>query len=158
MSGMGMSRTGMGAEEFESLILFVADLAEARAFYVDPLGLPVRFDDDIIVVVGGPSGRVVLHRNDRGHDERGISPAGTGVGGAAVASPSRIPTRVSATPSPGAFRSCDRHRKRPGVGSSSWRIPTAAPSSWPKCGRWGPLDLSTRPYRGVRSAFPLSGQ
>ena len=35
-------------------------------------------------VVGGPSGRVVLHRNDRGHDERGIFPAGNGVGGAAV--------------------------------------------------------------------------
>jgi predicted enzyme related to lactoylglutathione lyase len=27
---------------------------------------------------------VVLHRNDRGHDERGIFPAGTGVGGTAV--------------------------------------------------------------------------
>jgi hypothetical protein len=26
----------------------------------------------------------VLHRNDRGHDERGIFPAGNGVGGAAV--------------------------------------------------------------------------
>ena len=42
------------------------------------------FEDDVIVVVGGPAGRVVLHRNDRGHDERGIFPAGSGVGGAAV--------------------------------------------------------------------------
>ncbi|MGH8996318.1 MAG: VOC family protein [Acidimicrobiales bacterium] len=69
---------------FESLLLFVSDLAKARAFYVDALGLPVVFEDEIIVVVGGPTGRVVLHRNDRGHDERGIFPAGTGVGGAAV--------------------------------------------------------------------------
>ena len=71
-------------EGLESLILFVSDLAETRAFYVDALGLPVLFEDEIIVVVGSSSGRVVLHRNDRGHDERGIFPAGTGVGGAAV--------------------------------------------------------------------------
>ena len=69
---------------FESLILFVSDLGESRAFYVGGLGLPVAFEDDVIVVVGGPAGRVVLHRNDRGHDERGTFPAGSGVGGAAV--------------------------------------------------------------------------
>jgi catechol 2,3-dioxygenase-like lactoylglutathione lyase family enzyme len=69
---------------FESLILFVCDLGESRAFYAGGLGLPVVFEDDVIVVVGGPAGRVVLHRNDRGHDERGIFPAGDGVGGAAV--------------------------------------------------------------------------
>ena len=69
---------------FESLILFVSDLWESRAFYAGALGLPVVFEDDVIVVVGGPAGRVVLHRNDRGHDERGIFPAGSGVGGAAV--------------------------------------------------------------------------
>jgi len=64
--------------------LFVADLGEARSFYVDALGLPVLFEDEIIVVVGDRSGRVVLHRSDRGHDERGTFPAGSGVGGAAV--------------------------------------------------------------------------
>jgi catechol 2,3-dioxygenase-like lactoylglutathione lyase family enzyme len=69
---------------FESLILYVSDLRKSRAFYADRLGLPVVFEDDIIVVVGGAAGRVVLHRNDRGHDERGIFPAGSGVGGAAV--------------------------------------------------------------------------
>ena len=74
----------MHTESFESLILFVSNLTEARRFYVDALGLPVLFEDEIVVVVGGPSGRVVLHRNDRGHDERGIFPAGSGVGGAAV--------------------------------------------------------------------------
>jgi catechol 2,3-dioxygenase-like lactoylglutathione lyase family enzyme len=74
----------MRTEGLESLILFVSDLAEARAFYVDALGLPVLFEDEIAVVLGGLSGRVVLHRNDRGHDERGIFPAGSGVGGAAV--------------------------------------------------------------------------
>jgi len=70
--------------ELESVILFVADLAESRSFYVEALELPVLFEDDIIVVVGDQTGRVVLHRNDRGHDERGIFPAGNGVGGAAV--------------------------------------------------------------------------
>ena len=74
----------MWLDGFESLILYVSDLAQARAFYVEALGLPVLFEDEIIVVVGGPTGRVVLHRTDRGHDERGIFPAGTGVGGAAV--------------------------------------------------------------------------
>ena len=74
----------MQAEHLESLILFVADLGEARSFYVDALGLPVLFEDEIAVVVGDQAGRVVLHRNDRGHDERGTFPAGSGVGGAAV--------------------------------------------------------------------------
>ena len=74
----------MRAEHLESLILYVADLTEARAFYVETLELPVLFEDEIIVVVGDQSGRVVLHRNDRGHDERGIFPAGSGIGGAAV--------------------------------------------------------------------------
>ena len=74
----------MRVEQLESLILFVSDLAAAKAFYAGALGLPVLFEDQIIAVVGGESGRVVLHRNDRGHDERGIFPAGSGVGGAAV--------------------------------------------------------------------------
>jgi catechol 2,3-dioxygenase-like lactoylglutathione lyase family enzyme len=74
----------MQAGDLESVILFVSDLPKARAFYVEGLGLPVVFEDDIIVVVGGSAGRVVLHRNDKGHDERGGFPAGKGVGGAAV--------------------------------------------------------------------------
>lgn len=74
----------MRAEHVESLILFVSDLAAAKAFYVGALGMPVLFEDEIIVVAGGESGRVVLHRNDRGHDERGIFPAGSGIGGMAV--------------------------------------------------------------------------
>jgi catechol 2,3-dioxygenase-like lactoylglutathione lyase family enzyme len=74
----------MRVEQLESLILFVSDLAAAKAFYVGALGMPVLFEDEIIVVAGGQAGRVVLHRNDRGHDERGIFPAGSGIGGAAV--------------------------------------------------------------------------
>ena len=74
----------MRVEQLESLILFVSDLAAAKAFYVGALGMPVLFEDEIIVVAGGQSGRVVLHRNDRGHDERGIFPAGSGIGGMAV--------------------------------------------------------------------------
>ena len=72
------------ADSFESLILFVSNLADARAFYVDALELPVLFEDEIIVVVGDGFGRVVLHRNDQGHDERGTFPAGSKAGGAAL--------------------------------------------------------------------------
>jgi catechol 2,3-dioxygenase-like lactoylglutathione lyase family enzyme len=74
----------MRVDGLESLILFVSDLAAAKAFYVGALGLPVLFEDEIIVVAGGQNGRIVLHRSDRGHDERGIFPAGSGVGGSAV--------------------------------------------------------------------------
>jgi len=71
-------------EGFESLILYVSDLAQSKAFYSDALGLPVLFADEIIVVVGDRTGRVVLHRNDRGHDERGVFPAGSQAGAAAL--------------------------------------------------------------------------
>lgn len=74
----------MKVDEYDSPILYVNDLGQARAFYADTLGIPVRFEDDIIVVVGGPSGQIVLHRNDQGHDERGIFPAGTEAGAASV--------------------------------------------------------------------------
>jgi catechol 2,3-dioxygenase-like lactoylglutathione lyase family enzyme len=74
----------MRVGHLESLISFVSDLAAAKAFYVEGLGLPALFEDRIVVVAGGGSGRVVLHRDDRGHDERGIFPASSGVGGAAV--------------------------------------------------------------------------
>jgi catechol 2,3-dioxygenase-like lactoylglutathione lyase family enzyme len=74
----------MRVENLESLILFVSDLAAAKAFYIGALGMPVLFEDEIIVVAGRQSGRVVLHRDDRGHDERGIFPAGSGIGGMAV--------------------------------------------------------------------------
>jgi hypothetical protein len=54
------------APSFESPILFGSDPRESRAFYAGGLGLPVVFEDDVIVVVGGSAGRVVLHRNDPG--------------------------------------------------------------------------------------------
>jgi catechol 2,3-dioxygenase-like lactoylglutathione lyase family enzyme len=74
----------MRAEYLESLILYVSDLAAAKAFYVDALELPLVFEHDIIVVAGHSPALVVLHRDDRGHDQRGIFPSGSGVGGAAV--------------------------------------------------------------------------
>ncbi|KAA6464738.1 hypothetical protein DYQ86_01890 [Acidobacteria bacterium AB60] len=74
----------MNVGELESVLLFVADLNAAKAFYVDLLGLPVLFEDGIVAVLRAGSGRVVLHRNDRGHDERGIFPVGTGATGVAV--------------------------------------------------------------------------
>jgi len=70
-----MMRT-VRVEKFESLILYVSSLAKARAFYADLLGLAVLFEDEIIAVVGNGTDRIVLHRDDRGHDERGIFPAG----------------------------------------------------------------------------------
>ena len=74
----------MRIEGFDSLILYVRDLTAARAFYGDFLGWPILLEDDIIVVLGDASGRIVLHRNDRGHDERGIFPAGQAAGAAAL--------------------------------------------------------------------------
>jgi catechol 2,3-dioxygenase-like lactoylglutathione lyase family enzyme len=74
----------MQVEGIESVILYVRDLAEARAFYVDLLDLPVLFEDEIVVVVGGAGGRIVLHRNDQGHDERGTFPAGAEAGAVAL--------------------------------------------------------------------------
>jgi catechol 2,3-dioxygenase-like lactoylglutathione lyase family enzyme len=70
--------------ELESILLFVSDLDAAKKFYVDLLGLPIIFEDGIVVVVKTGSGRVVLHRNDKGHDDRGIFPVGVGATGAAV--------------------------------------------------------------------------
>jgi catechol 2,3-dioxygenase-like lactoylglutathione lyase family enzyme len=74
----------MRIEGLDSLILYVSDLRAARTFYGDFLGWPVLFEDEVIVVVGDGSGRVILHRNDRGHDERGIFPAGVESGAAAL--------------------------------------------------------------------------
>ena len=70
--------------ELESVLLFVSDLAAAKTFYVDLLGLSIIFEDGIVVVLRTGTGRVVLHRNDRGHDDRGIFPVGVGATGVAV--------------------------------------------------------------------------
>jgi catechol 2,3-dioxygenase-like lactoylglutathione lyase family enzyme len=70
--------------ELESILLFVSDLDVAKRFYVDLLRLPIIFEDGIVVVLKTGSGRVVLHRNDRGHDDRGIFPVGVGATGVAV--------------------------------------------------------------------------
>jgi catechol 2,3-dioxygenase-like lactoylglutathione lyase family enzyme len=74
----------MHVGELESTLLFVSDLDTAKRFYVGLLGLPIIFEDGIVVVLKAGSGRVVLHRNDRGHDDRGIFPVGIGAAGVAV--------------------------------------------------------------------------
>ena len=74
----------MRVEQLESVILYVSNLPEARGFYAAMLGLPVLYEDEIVVVVGDGTGRIVLHRNDRGHDQRGIFPAGHLPGAAAL--------------------------------------------------------------------------
>ena len=74
----------MHVGELESILLFVSDLNRAKSFYVNLLGLPIIFEDGIVVVLRAGSGRVVLHRNDRGHDKRGIFPVGAGATGVAV--------------------------------------------------------------------------
>ena len=70
--------------ELESILLFVSDLDAAKRFYAGLLGLSIIFEDSIVVVLRTGSGRVVLHRNDKGHDERGIFPVGVGAAGVAV--------------------------------------------------------------------------
>ncbi|KAA6459552.1 hypothetical protein DYQ86_15625 [Acidobacteria bacterium AB60] len=74
----------MNVGELESILLFVSDLTAARSFYFELLGLPIIFEDGIVVVLRAGSGRVVLHRIDMGHDERGIFPVGEGATGVAV--------------------------------------------------------------------------
>jgi lactoylglutathione lyase len=74
----------MRVGELESILLFVSDLDAAKRFYVDLLGLPIIFEDGIVVVLRAGSGRVIVHRNDRGHDDRGIFPVGAGAAGVAV--------------------------------------------------------------------------
>jgi len=49
----------MQVGELESILLFVSDLNAAKASYVDLLGLPVIFEDGIVVVLRAGSGRVV---------------------------------------------------------------------------------------------------
>jgi catechol 2,3-dioxygenase-like lactoylglutathione lyase family enzyme len=74
----------MHVGELESILLFVSDLDAAKRFYVDLLGLRIIFEDGIVMVLKTGSGRVVLHRNDRGHDDRGTFPVGVGATGVAV--------------------------------------------------------------------------
>jgi catechol 2,3-dioxygenase-like lactoylglutathione lyase family enzyme len=74
----------MHIEELESVLLFVSDLAAAKEFYFGLLGLPIVFEDGIVVVLKAGQGRLVLHRNDRGHDDRGIFPVGAGATGVAL--------------------------------------------------------------------------
>ena len=74
----------MNVGELESILLFVSNLTAARSFSVNLLGLPIIFEDEIVVVLKAGSGRVVLHRGDKGHDDRGIFPVGEGATGVAV--------------------------------------------------------------------------
>jgi len=74
----------MRVEKLESVILYVSNLPEARGFYAEWLGMAERYEAEIIVIVGDDTGRIVMHRNDRRHDERGIFPAGLRPGAAAL--------------------------------------------------------------------------
>jgi catechol 2,3-dioxygenase-like lactoylglutathione lyase family enzyme len=75
---------GITIEGLDSVVLFVQDLAASRAFYADVLGLQVLLDDGIVVVLSLGRDRLVLHRNDQGHDERGVWPAGDSAGAVAL--------------------------------------------------------------------------
>jgi len=116
----------MRAGHLESLILYVSDLAGARAFYADALGLPVLFEDEIVVVVGtnraGSSCTAMIGATMSGASSLLVRAR------AALRCALRWTTRtlVSKTLAPWALRSSGRRRRQPGAGSSSWLILTAA--------------------------------
>jgi hypothetical protein len=73
----------------------------------------------------------MLHRSDRGHDKRGIFPAGTGVGGAAVRFAVDNPTGASGRRHRPGSRLCGQRRTRRRGTSSCSPVPMAARSSRP---------------------------
>ena len=87
----------MKVDGYDSLILYVGSLGDDIDLYVGTLGLPVLFEDEVLVAIGSASGRLVLHRNDRGHDERGIFPAGLTAGQHQCASTWRLRRMGDAT-------------------------------------------------------------
>jgi catechol 2,3-dioxygenase-like lactoylglutathione lyase family enzyme len=129
---MVMLGRAVRTEYLESLILFVSDLTEAKAFYADALELPVVFEDQMIAVVGNGPTRVVLHRDDRGHDERGIFPSGSGLAVWHCGSPSRIRMHASERLSGAGCLWSGRHKKRRGDASSCWPTPMVARSCSPR--------------------------
>jgi catechol 2,3-dioxygenase-like lactoylglutathione lyase family enzyme len=46
----------MNVGELESVLLFVSDLNAAKSFYVDLPGLPILFEDGIVVVLRAGAG------------------------------------------------------------------------------------------------------
>ena len=83
----------MHIEELKSIFLFVSDLIAAKSFYAGLLGLPIIFEDNVAAVLETGSAQVVLHRNDRGHDEGGTFPVGVGAAVALCVSVWTILTR-----------------------------------------------------------------
>jgi catechol 2,3-dioxygenase-like lactoylglutathione lyase family enzyme len=47
----------MLVRELESILFYVSDLTAARRFYVEPLGLPILFEDAIVIVLRAGPGR-----------------------------------------------------------------------------------------------------
>ena len=66
------------------------------------------FEDGVIVVMGGAAGRVVLYRNNRGHDEQGIFPPATVPAGRPCGPPSSANGRAGRPPTSehSAFTAC----------------------------------------------------
>ncbi len=99
------------------------------------------------MVVGGSTGRVVLHRNNRGHDDRGTFPSGDGVGGAAVRVTVEDPDE------------CERQAAESGI-PVLWPVPGGGVGTFRRprrprraLGRPGPDEP---PHRG-RDALPRPG-
>jgi hypothetical protein len=99
-------------------------LVAARAFYVEGLQLPLLFEDEILFVVGGPYGRVVLHRNAEATTNVGRSRPAIDWEVQRSASPSRMRTCANKRQGSEDSRSCGRHKSQTGGASSSWRPPT----------------------------------
>jgi len=89
------------------------------------------YEHDIIVVLGRRTGRAVLRRNDRAHDERGILPVGNSVGGAAVRFAVEDPDECERQAAEAGLPFSGRPRTRRGDASWCSPIPMAARSSSP---------------------------
>ena len=74
---------------------------------------------------------MVLHRNDRGHDERGIFPADDGVGGAAVRFAAEDPDECQRQAAQGGLAVLWPAQDAAGGASSCSPILMTARSSWP---------------------------
>jgi hypothetical protein len=129
------------------VILYASDLGEARAFYHDLLGLPVVFEDEIVVVVGNGSRRIVLHRKDQDMMSAASCPQARSRARSRSGSPCRTRMRGKRRPAKRESKSRGWLKRRRGGASSSSRTRMDVPWLLPRC-VW--LDKPLSKARGHR--------